>query len=168
MKQTASIRYWRVCLHWICPRTVLNKFSAASELAFYDHDGGAMQVRSRNMFDGAAVMYELWHPSEHPTSRPIILVGTKPQEPEYDSEGKPLERWLHQLGPIRSHVILREDVPLRYVYYLSRRIIREPRTLNAANCGYYKFVMATTSLRQNRLFIVFLKNRPVCHPYLLQ
>ena len=95
----------------------MNKFSAASELAFYDHDGGAMQVRSRNMFGGAAVMYELWHPSERPTSRPIILVGTKRQELEYDSEGKPLERWLHQLGPIRSHLILREDVPLRHVYY---------------------------------------------------
>ena len=90
----------------------MNKFSAASELAFYDHDGGTMQVRSRNMFGGAAVMYELWHPSERPTSRPIILVGTKQQELEYDSEGKPLERWLHQLGPIRSHVILREDIPL--------------------------------------------------------
>lgn len=85
----------------------MNKFSAASELAFYNHDGGAMQVRSRNMFGGAAVMYELWHPSERPTSRPIILVGTKRQELEYDSEGKPLERWLHQPGPIRSHVILR-------------------------------------------------------------
>lgn len=95
----------------------MNKFSAASELVFYDHDGGAMQVRSRNMFGGAAAMYELWHPSERPTSRPIILVGTKRQELEYDSEGKPLERWLHQLGPIRSHVILREDVPLRRVYY---------------------------------------------------
>ncbi|MEO9062407.1 MAG: hypothetical protein ABI270_10260 [Nitrosospira sp.] len=69
------------------------------------------------MFGGAAVMYELWHPSERPTSRPIILVGTKRQELEYDSEGKPLERWLHQLGPMRSHVILREDVPLRHVYY---------------------------------------------------
>ena len=95
----------------------MNKFSAASELAFYDQDGGAMKVRSRNMFGGAAVMYELWHPSERPTSRPIILVGTKQQELEYDSEGRPLERWLHKLGPIRSHVILREDVPLRHLYY---------------------------------------------------
>ncbi|HVW64157.1 MAG TPA: hypothetical protein VHB01_04015 [Nitrosospira sp.] len=45
----------------------MNKFSAASALAFYDHDGGAMEVRSRNMFGGSAVMYELWHPSQLPT-----------------------------------------------------------------------------------------------------
>jgi dolichol-phosphate mannosyltransferase len=95
----------------------MNKFSAASALAFYDHDGGAMEVRSRNMFGGSAVMYELWHPSQLPTPQPIILVGTKQQELEYDSEGKPLERWFYQLGPIRSRMISREDIPLRHVYY---------------------------------------------------
>lgn len=95
----------------------MNKFSAASALAFYDRDGGAMQVRSRNMFGKGAVMYEFWYPSQRSTSQPIILVGTKQQELEHDSEGKPLERWLYQLGPIRSHTVFRENVPLRHVYY---------------------------------------------------
>ncbi len=95
----------------------MNKFSTASELAFYDNDGGAMEVRSRNMFGGGAVMYDQWYPSQQPTSQPIILVGTKPQELEHDSEGSPLENWLHQLSPIYSHTLLRENIPLRRLYY---------------------------------------------------
>lgn len=95
----------------------MNKFSAASELSFYDKDGGAMEVRSRNMFGGGAVMYGLWHPIQQPTSQPIILVGTKPQELEHDSEGRPLENWLHQLSPIYFHTIFRGNIPLRHLYY---------------------------------------------------
>ena len=95
----------------------MNKFSAASELAFYDREHQSGNIRSRNLFGENAVMYDLWFPSQAPVSQPVILVGTRPQELERDMGGRPLDQWLYQLGPVQSRVIRRDGKIVRRVYY---------------------------------------------------
>ena len=76
-----------------------------------------MDIRSRNMFGDSGAMYEVWHPSEPSTSRPIILVGMEPQHLERDRAGNNIARLLDQPGPVQSMTIAREGKPLRMVYY---------------------------------------------------
>jgi dolichol-phosphate mannosyltransferase len=101
------------------PLTVgMTRFSVASSLAFYDRDGGAVNIRSQNMLGKKAVMFDVWFPSQPPTSQPIILVGAKRGDLEGHSlDGVAFDRLLDRLGPIQSQEILRDGKLLRHVYY---------------------------------------------------
>lgn len=95
----------------------MSKFSVASSLAFYDRNGGAMDIRSRNTFGRPAVMYDLWFPSQPPTKRPVILVGANRQDlDEHDWNGPDFNTMLYNLGPIQFREVLRDGKLLRYVY----------------------------------------------------
>ncbi|MDV6341848.1 glycosyltransferase family 39 protein [Nitrosomonas sp. Is24] len=95
----------------------MSKWSVASALSFYNQHGEPMDIRSRNMFGDSGAMYEIWHPSESPTTRPVILVGMERQHLEYDRTGNDNARLLDQPGPVQSITITREGKPLRIVYY---------------------------------------------------
>lgn len=63
-------------------------------------------------------MYDLWFPSQPPTTRPIILVGTNRQDlDEHDWNGPNFNTMLDHLGPIQSREVLRDGKLLRYLYY---------------------------------------------------
>ena len=96
----------------------MTKFSVASSLAFYDRDGGAMNIRARNMFGEKAVMYNFWFPSQPPTTQPIILVGRDRRDlNEHEWGGPDFDRMLVQLGPIQSQKVLQDGKLLRHVYF---------------------------------------------------
>ena len=95
----------------------MSKWSVASALSFYNQHGEPMDIRSRNMFGDSGAMYEVWHPSEAPTTRPIILVGMELRHLEHDRDGNDITRLLDQPGPIHSLMVMREGKPLRMVYY---------------------------------------------------
>jgi dolichol-phosphate mannosyltransferase len=95
----------------------MSKWSVSSAMFFYNRHGEPMDIRSRNMFGDSGAMYEVWHPSEPPTTRPIILVGMEWPHLEHDRAGNDIARLLDQPGPIQSIVITREGKPLRIVYY---------------------------------------------------
>jgi dolichol-phosphate mannosyltransferase len=95
----------------------MSKWSVASAMFFYNRHGEAMDIRSRNMFGDSGAMYQLWHPAEPPTTRPIILVGMEQKHLEQDRAGNDITRFLDQPGPVQSLMITREDKPLRIVYY---------------------------------------------------
>ncbi|PSJ16642.1 glycosyltransferase family 39 protein [Nitrosomonas supralitoralis] len=95
----------------------MNKWSIASTLFFYNRKDEPMDIRSRNMFGDSGAMYQFWHPAEPPTTRSIILVGMDQQQVEYDRSGNDITSMLDQPGPVQSMIIMREDIPLRRVYY---------------------------------------------------
>lgn len=96
----------------------LSRFSVASSLAFYDHAGGITNIRSQNMLGKKAVMFDVWYPSQPPTTRPIILVAAKRRDlDESNGNGAALHRMLDHLGPIQSREVLRDGKLLRHVYY---------------------------------------------------
>ena len=95
----------------------MSKWSVSSAMYFYNRHGEPMDIRSRNMFGDSGAMYEVWHPSEAPTTRPIILVGMERPHLEHDRAGNDITRLLDQPGPIQSMIITREGKPLRIVYY---------------------------------------------------
>ena len=96
----------------------LSRFSVASSLAFYDRAGGITNIRSQNMLGKKAVMFDVWYPSQAPTTRPIILVGANRRElDEHNWHGVAFDRMLDRLGPIQSQEILRDGKLLRHVYY---------------------------------------------------
>lgn len=96
----------------------MSKWSVASAVAFYNHPVEIpLEIRSRNLFDDSAAMYEFWYPSTAPIQRPIVLVGMKPKHLEQDRKGQDIARMLDQPGPIQQKVILREGKPLRFIYY---------------------------------------------------
>lgn len=95
----------------------MNKWSIASTLFFYNRKGEPMDIRSRNMFGDSGAMYQFWHPSEPPTTRPIILVGMEQKQLEHGRWGNDITLMLDQPGPILSKTIVREGKPLRRVYY---------------------------------------------------
>jgi dolichol-phosphate mannosyltransferase len=94
----------------------MSKWPIASSLTFYDRDD-RMDIRSRNMFGDSGAMYQFWYPSEPPVTRPIILIGNKKVDLECDRWGNDIAQMLDQPGPVLSHLILREDKPLRWIYY---------------------------------------------------
>ena len=94
----------------------MSKWPIASSLTFYDRNE-TMDIRSRNMFGDSGAMYQFWYPSEPPATRPIILVAVEKKHLECDRWGNDITRMLDQPGPIQSQLILREDKPLRWVYY---------------------------------------------------
>ena len=96
----------------------MSKWSVASALSFYNQHGEPMDIRSRNIFGDSGAMYEFWHPSEPPVTRPIILVGMELRHMEQDRNGNDIARLLDQPGPVQSMTITtREGKPLRIVYY---------------------------------------------------
>ncbi|MDN5936593.1 MAG: dolichyl-phosphate beta-D-mannosyltransferase, partial [Nitrosospira sp.] len=97
----------------------MSRWSVASSLSFYNKNEGGepMDIRSRNLFGDKSAMYDFWHPSEPPTSRPLILVGMIPKELERNRQGHEISPMLVQPGPIQKRAILREGRPLRKVYY---------------------------------------------------
>ncbi|MEO8992081.1 MAG: glycosyltransferase family 39 protein, partial [Nitrosospira sp.] len=95
----------------------MSRWSVASALTFYNKEK-PMDIRSRNMFGQNAAMYDFWYPSEPPTTRPIILVGMKPRQLEYDIAGvDDITPALVQPGPVEELAIIRDGKPLRRVYY---------------------------------------------------
>ncbi|MCA9499162.1 MAG: glycosyltransferase family 39 protein [Nitrospira sp.] len=115
----------------------MTKFSVASSLAFYDRDGGAMDIRSRNTFGRSAVMYDLWFPSQPSTTRPIILVGANRQDlDEHHWNGPNFNTMLHYLGPILSQEVLRDGKLLRHVYYrIAQGYLGFPHTQLSVSAG---------------------------------
>lgn len=95
----------------------MSKWSIASALSFYDQNDGSFDIRSRNMLSDSGAMFEYWHPSEPPTTRPIILVSITAELLERDRWGTDITRMLEQAGPIQSRIIMREGKPLRRVYF---------------------------------------------------
>jgi len=95
----------------------MSKWSIASALSFYNSDNHKMDIRSRNMFGDNGAMYDFWFPSQAPTTRPILLVGMKQQQVEYDRKGNNLDQMLQQPGPVQYHVIKRYGKPVRRVYF---------------------------------------------------
>lgn len=94
----------------------MSKWPIASSLSFYNRKE-PMDIRSRNMFGDSGAMYQFWYPSEPPTTRPIILVGIEKNHLERGRWGNDITHMLDQPGPIQSRLIMREDKPLRWVYY---------------------------------------------------
>ncbi len=95
----------------------MSKWSIASALAFYNNDH-TLDIRSRNLFGEHAAMYNFWYPSEPSTSRPILLIGMKPQALKSNPLIKDFEKMLINLGEIHSRPIYRHDgVLLRTLYY---------------------------------------------------
>ncbi|ARO86454.1 dolichyl-phosphate beta-D-mannosyltransferase [Nitrosospira lacus] len=94
----------------------MSKWPIASSLSFYNRKE-PMDIRSRNMFGDSGAMYQFWYPSEPPTTRPIILVSIEKKHLECDRWGNDITRMLDRPGPIESLLILRENKPLRWVYY---------------------------------------------------
>jgi dolichol-phosphate mannosyltransferase len=94
----------------------MSKWPIASSLSFYNRKE-SMDIRSRNIFGDSGAMYQFWYPWEPPAARPIILVGIEKKHLECDRWGNDITRMLDQPGPIKSLLILREDKPLRWVYY---------------------------------------------------
>lgn len=94
----------------------MSKWPIASSLSFYNRKE-PMDIRSRNIFGDSGAMYQFWYPSEPPAARPIILVSIEKKHLECDRWGNDITRMLDQPGPIKSLLILREDKPLRWVYY---------------------------------------------------
>ncbi|WP_317536728.1 glycosyltransferase family 39 protein [Nitrosomonas sp. Is37] len=94
----------------------MSKWPIASSLFFYNRKE-PMDIRSRNMFGDSGAMYQFWYPSEPPTTRPIILVGIEKIHLERGRWGNDITYMLDQPGPIQSRLIMREDKPLRWVYY---------------------------------------------------
>jgi dolichol-phosphate mannosyltransferase len=96
----------------------MSRFSVASSLAFYDRARGITNIRSQNMLGKKAVMFDVWYPSQAPTTRPIILVAAHRRElDERHWNGVALDQMLDHLGPIQSQEILRDGKLLRHVYY---------------------------------------------------
>lgn len=95
----------------------VSRWSVASALSFYNHNGDKMDIRSRNVFGDKSAMYDFWFPSLLPTTRPIILVGMEYKHLERSRAGKDLDPMLYQPGPIQYRVIMRDNKPLRRVYY---------------------------------------------------
>ncbi|TYP78381.1 dolichol-phosphate mannosyltransferase [Nitrosomonas communis] len=94
----------------------MSKWPIASSLSFYNRKE-PMDIRSRNMFGDSGAMYQFWYPSEPPTMRPIILVGIEKNHLEQGRWGNDITYMLDQPGPIQSQLIMRENKPLRWVYY---------------------------------------------------
>jgi dolichol-phosphate mannosyltransferase len=94
----------------------MSKWPIASSLTFYDRNG-VMDIRSRNMFGDSGAMYQFWYPSEPPVTRPIILIGNKEIDLECDRWGNDIAQMLDRPAPVQSHLVLREDKPLRWIYY---------------------------------------------------
>lgn len=94
----------------------MSKWSIASALAFYDSAGDA-QVRSRNLFNDSAAMYEFWFPSLAPIARPILLVGMDRKTLERNRDGDDLGLYLQHPGPIEARPIRRDGKLLRHLYY---------------------------------------------------
>lgn len=97
----------------------MSRWSVASTLSFYNQTGDRLEIRSRNMFGDKSAMYDFWYPSQPPTTRPIILVGMghKQIDLERNRAGDDLAPMLYQPGPIQYRVIMRDNKPLRRVYY---------------------------------------------------
>jgi len=95
----------------------MSKWSVASALTFYNQHGEPMDIRARNMFGDSGAMYEVWHPSEPPVTRPIILVSMARHHLEHGRAGNDISKHLDQPGPVHSLVVMREGKPLRFVYY---------------------------------------------------
>ncbi len=96
----------------------MSKWSVASAVSFYSHLAEApLELRSRNLFNDSAAMYEFWYPSTAPMQRPIVLVGMKSKHLEQDRKGQDFTWMLDQPGPIQHKVVLRDGKPLRVIYY---------------------------------------------------
>ncbi|SDQ63510.1 dolichol-phosphate mannosyltransferase [Nitrosospira multiformis] len=97
----------------------MSRWSVATSLAFYNRseNGEPMDIRSRNLFGDKAAMYDFWYPPDPPTNRPIILVGMIPKELEHNRQGHEISPMLVQPGPVLERTILRENKPLRKIYY---------------------------------------------------
>lgn len=94
----------------------MSKWSVATILTFYNR-GKPMEIRSRNMFGDSGAMYELWHPSEPPTSRPVILVGMWQDNLECARNSIEIGSMLVDPDPVRELAIVEGGKPLRGVYY---------------------------------------------------
>ncbi len=95
----------------------MSRWSVASALSFYNHGGNRMEIHSRNVFGDKSAMYDFWSPPPPPTTRPIILVGMEYKHLERNRAGKDLDPMLYQPGPIQYREIMRDNKPLRRVYY---------------------------------------------------
>lgn len=95
----------------------MSKWSVASALAFYDSKEDRMDIRSRNLFGDSGSMYDFWYPAELPTDRPVILVGMSQEQVERNRQGHDLGQMLVEPGPVEYRTIVRDDKPLRKVYY---------------------------------------------------
>lgn len=96
----------------------MSKWSVASAVSFYSHLAEApLELRSRNLFNDSAAMYEFWYPSTAPMQRPIVLVGMKSKHLEQNRQGQDITWVLDQPGPIQQKVVLRDGKPLRTIYY---------------------------------------------------
>lgn len=97
----------------------MSKWSVAAALSFYNksENGEPMDIRSRNIFGDSGAMYDFWYPADPPTSRPIILVGMRNHELERTRSIHDIDRMLVQPGPVRERAVMRDDKPLRRVYY---------------------------------------------------
>lgn len=94
----------------------MSKWPIASSLSFYNRKE-PMDIRSRNIFGDSGAMYQFWYPPDPPTARSIILVGIEKSHLERGRWGNDITHMLEQPGPIQSRLIIREDKPLRWVYY---------------------------------------------------
>ena len=69
------------------------------------------------MFGDSGAMYELWYPSESPTTRPVILVGMWQDNLECTRNSIEIGSMLVDPGPVRELAIVEDGKPLRGVYY---------------------------------------------------
>lgn len=94
----------------------MSKWSIASALAFYTGDGD-VQIRSRNLFNDSAAMFELWYPSLAPLARPLLLVGMDRKTLARNRDGDDLGLYLENPGPIQEVPIRRDGKLLRQLHY---------------------------------------------------
>ncbi|MFO7579848.1 MAG: glycosyltransferase family 39 protein [Nitrosomonas halophila] len=96
----------------------MSKWSIASALAFYQRSDPPLEIRSRNLFGVSAAMYDFWHPSAPPSTRPILMIGMKRRTLELDQADGNIGHMLQEPTEIGARTIYRQDgVPLRTLYY---------------------------------------------------
>lgn len=94
----------------------MSKWSVASIVTFYNR-GKPMEIRSRNIFGDSGAMYDLWYPSESPTTRPLILVGMWQDNLECVRDSIEIGKMLANPDPVRQLAITENGKSLRGVYY---------------------------------------------------
>jgi dolichol-phosphate mannosyltransferase len=95
----------------------MSRWSVASALSFYNRSENRMEIYSRNLFGDESSMYDLWAPAPGPTTRPVILVVMSYKHLERSRAGRDLDPMLDHPGPIQYREIIRDQKPIRRIYY---------------------------------------------------